>query len=273
MYADGSPGRKPNVPLRRERPREVVALLGEVAQDRRPARRPARRASAGPWPRRRSRTVGGHGARGASLRRRGADGLLPRRAPARRPGLGGVRRVPAAASGRCGRRVAAAPAGGARGRALGALARAGARGRRGRAVRAAHALDRDRARPPDRRRSRGARARAGPAARGARVSTPTLFAGGGWYWDAGVGEAVAELGYADCTATAFRPPYLEAGRAAARARRARAARAPVRRAAARAPVDALGRDGGAGRARGGCRAGSTSTSTTPTSSTPAAAPR
>ena len=36
----------------------------------------------------------------------------------------------------------------------------------------------------------------------------TLFVGGGWYWDAGVGEAVAELGYADCTATAFRPGYL-----------------------------------------------------------------
>jgi hypothetical protein len=37
----------------------------------------------------------------------------------------------------------------------------------------------------------------------------TLFAGGGWFWDADVGEAVAELGFADCTATAFRPPYLD----------------------------------------------------------------
>ena len=37
----------------------------------------------------------------------------------------------------------------------------------------------------------------------------TLFCGGGWYSDEGVAEAVAELGYADCTATAFRPPYLE----------------------------------------------------------------
>jgi len=36
----------------------------------------------------------------------------------------------------------------------------------------------------------------------------TLFCGGGWYSDAGVVEAVAELGYADCTPTAFRPPYL-----------------------------------------------------------------
>jgi hypothetical protein len=37
---------------------------------------------------------------------------------------------------------------------------------------------------------------------------PTLFCGGGWYSDEGVAEAVAELGYADCTATSFRPPYL-----------------------------------------------------------------
>jgi hypothetical protein len=36
----------------------------------------------------------------------------------------------------------------------------------------------------------------------------TLFCGGGWYSDSGVVEAVAELGYADCTPTAFRPPYL-----------------------------------------------------------------
>jgi hypothetical protein len=35
-----------------------------------------------------------------------------------------------------------------------------------------------------------------------------LFCGGGWYMDRGVAQAVAELGYADCTATAFRPAYL-----------------------------------------------------------------
>lgn len=44
---------------------------------------------------------------------------------------------------------------------------------------------------------------------------PTLFCGGGWYIDADVAEAVAELGYADCTATAFRPSYLAAGAARA----------------------------------------------------------
>jgi hypothetical protein len=35
-----------------------------------------------------------------------------------------------------------------------------------------------------------------------------FFCGGGWYMDANVAEAVAELGYTDCTATAFRPDYL-----------------------------------------------------------------
>jgi hypothetical protein len=36
-----------------------------------------------------------------------------------------------------------------------------------------------------------------------------FFCGGGWYLDAEVADAVAELGYTDCTATAFRPSYLE----------------------------------------------------------------
>jgi hypothetical protein len=40
---------------------------------------------------------------------------------------------------------------------------------------------------------------------------PTLFCGGGWYLDVEVAEAAAGLGYADCTATAFRPAYLEPG--------------------------------------------------------------
>ena len=40
---------------------------------------------------------------------------------------------------------------------------------------------------------------------------PRLFCGGGWYLDESVAEALAELGYADCTATAFRPAYLLAG--------------------------------------------------------------
>src|SRR5207253_8534711 len=40
---------------------------------------------------------------------------------------------------------------------------------------------------------------------------PTLFAGGGWYVDEGVAEILAAAGLADCTATAFRPPYLPPG--------------------------------------------------------------
>ena len=59
----------------------------------------------------------------------------------------------------------------------------------------------------------------GPAGRVRREGTwlreaglqPTLFCGGGWYSDEGVAEVVAELGYADCTATSFRPPYLADG--------------------------------------------------------------
>ena len=39
----------------------------------------------------------------------------------------------------------------------------------------------------------------------------TLFCGGGWYFDAAVAAAVADLGYADCTATSFRPSYLPEG--------------------------------------------------------------
>jgi hypothetical protein len=39
---------------------------------------------------------------------------------------------------------------------------------------------------------------------------PTLFCGGGWYTDEAVAGACAELGYADCTPRASRPPYLAA---------------------------------------------------------------
>jgi hypothetical protein len=40
---------------------------------------------------------------------------------------------------------------------------------------------------------------------------PGFFCGGGWYTDADVMSAVADLAYADCTATAWRPSYLPAG--------------------------------------------------------------
>jgi hypothetical protein len=38
-----------------------------------------------------------------------------------------------------------------------------------------------------------------------------LFCAGGWYMDVGLAAALAELGYADCSATAFRPSYLAPG--------------------------------------------------------------
>lgn len=37
---------------------------------------------------------------------------------------------------------------------------------------------------------------------------PTVFCGGGWYTDADVAEACAELGYVDCTPRSTRPTYL-----------------------------------------------------------------
>jgi hypothetical protein len=40
---------------------------------------------------------------------------------------------------------------------------------------------------------------------------PRFFCGGGWYIDEEVAAALGELGYADCTATAFRPAYLATG--------------------------------------------------------------
>jgi hypothetical protein len=44
----------------------------------------------------------------------------------------------------------------------------------------------------------------------ARGLEASIFCGGGWYLDPSVAEVLAELGYADCTATAFRPGYLTA---------------------------------------------------------------
>ena len=40
---------------------------------------------------------------------------------------------------------------------------------------------------------------------------PRFFCGGGWFIDEGVAAVLSELGYVDCTATAFRPGYLPLG--------------------------------------------------------------
>ena len=78
---------------------------------------------------------------------------------------------------------------------------------------------------------------------------PTLFCGGGWYLDGDVAAAAAELGYADCTATSFRPAVSRRGRAEARRARAVPARARRGQSAARASDDAHARDALSERAR------------------------
>jgi hypothetical protein len=57
----------------------------------------------------------------------------------------------------------------------------------------------------------GARVHTEGARMGELGLTPTFFCGGGWYTDADVAEACAELGYVDCTPRAVRPRYLAQG--------------------------------------------------------------
>jgi hypothetical protein len=45
----------------------------------------------------------------------------------------------------------------------------------------------------------------------AQALEPLFFCGGAWYLDPDVADALADLGYVDCTATAFRPAYLPPG--------------------------------------------------------------
>ena len=150
---------------------------------------------------------------------------------------------------------------------------AGARGGRARAVRPPHPLDVADARAADRRPTRRPRC----CARGRWLREqglePRFFCGGGWYTDADVMAAVAELGYADCTATAWRPVVPSAGLAARRARPARLGPARRRPPRARAADDALARRARPRARTASCRRSSTSTSTTTSCSTRGAAPR
>jgi hypothetical protein len=73
-----------------------------------------------------------------------------------------------------------------------------------------HFLSATRARPPAPGPEHARRVRREAAWLRERGLQPRFFCGGGWYMDEEVAEAVAELGYADCTATAFRPAYLPA---------------------------------------------------------------
>ena len=122
-------------------------------------------------------------------------------------------------------RSAAAPAGGVRDR------RADASGRRARWRGRGERGSSERGRPPRTGRSvttRTGRLPTTPARRGGPTGErvlaegrrlrelglePTLFCGGGWYTDADVAAACAELGYVDCTPRARRPSYLAPGEA------------------------------------------------------------
>ncbi len=65
---------------------------------------------------------------------------------------------------------------------------------------------------------------------------PTLFCGGGWYTDADVAEACAELGYVDCTPRASRPAYLGSNEAWASLREPARLRLPSGRVLAAIPT-------------------------------------
>ena len=92
------------------------------------------------------------------------------------------------------------------------MARAGPRGRGARSARPPHALRLARARAADRGRARERRAGAprGCLAARSRIGAVALLRRR-WYLDESVAAVLAELGYADSTATAFRPAYLPPG--------------------------------------------------------------
>src|SRR5262249_5139078 len=74
-----------------------------------------------------------------------------------------------------------------------------------------HFLSADHARPPTSGPEHADRARREAKWMEAKGLAPTLFCAGGWFMDEALAEAVAELGLADCSATAFRPTYLAPG--------------------------------------------------------------
>ena len=78
---------------------------------------------------------------------------------------------------------------------------------------------------------------------------PRFFCGGGWYTDADVMSAVADLGYVDCTATAWRPAVPAGWIAPRRARTAGLGQARRRPPGARASDHALARRRGEGARR------------------------
>ena len=93
---------------------------------------------------------------------------------------------------------------------------------------------------------------------------PRLFCGGGWYIDEDVAAVLAELGYADCTGTAFVPSYLGDGAPRLSAESPAWLTLPDGDAAARTAVHALARHGGTRSDRARCRRTSMCTSMTRT---------
>ena len=169
MYADGTPGTKPYVPLETSiRAKSSLFSVNEARMSPRSCSEHGqpRNGSSGCDQGRRSPPRCQDAAHGWTGTVRGR--LLPRRTTARRPRVGPLRRAPGAAAGRIPHRRADPPGGSRARRGRDGLARAGARGGRARPARAAHALDRAGSRPPDRRRPRCARARGGAAAARAR---------------------------------------------------------------------------------------------------------
>jgi hypothetical protein len=77
----------------------------------------------------------------------------------------------------------------------------------------AHFVSADRARPTTPGPEHGERVRRESAWLRDHGLEAGFFCGGGWYVDEEIAVAVADAGYVDCTATAFRPTYLEPGAA------------------------------------------------------------
>ena len=74
-----------------------------------------------------------------------------------------------------------------------------------------HFVSAELARPPSAGPEHADRARREAEWMEAKGLAPTLFCAGGWFMDETLAEAVADLGLADCSATAFRPSYLAPG--------------------------------------------------------------
>jgi hypothetical protein len=74
-----------------------------------------------------------------------------------------------------------------------------------------HFVSAERARPESPGPEHAERARREAEWMEAKGLAPTLFCAGGWFMDEALAETVADLGLADCSATAFRPRYLAPG--------------------------------------------------------------